>query len=126
MSWYADEARSAAAARLQGGRYSLVSPMFLQVEIASPLNLQISRGLPRPADHPTAVLREPRSGGIAWTPDTEPVDGAMAIARRGDAMIATFGHRPCHRAPVRRPAAQSVALRPVPPACPPSLSKEER
>ena len=109
VAWYVDALQSAEAARLQGGPHPLLAPIFLQLEVANALVMRIRRRLPTPEGYPAAVLRELRSGGIDWTPDAELIDAAvtigrrhlhpvydclyLALARREEAMLATFDRR---------------------------------
>ena len=67
---------------------------------------RLRRGLPVPEDAPRSALEARRAGGIGWTPDADLVDQAagiarrhlhptynclyLALARREDAMLATF------------------------------------
>lgn len=109
VAWYVEEAESTRAAQLQSGSVPLMAPTFLQVEVTNVLVMRMRRRKPVPPDYPDAALRELRSGGIAWTHDALLIDSAVAIARRHlhpvydclylalarreEAMLATFDRR---------------------------------
>jgi predicted nucleic acid-binding protein len=109
VAWYVEEPESTRAAQLQSGSVPLMAPTFLQVEVANVMVMHMRRRKPIPLDYPEAALRELRSGGIAWTPDSLLIDSAaaiarrhlhpvydclyLALARREEAMLATFDRR---------------------------------
>ena len=109
VAWYADEAQSSSARRLQSGRAPLLAPTILLAETANALLSRIRRGLPTPSGYPEAALHVLQGGLIAFTNDIALLDGAMAIGRRlgqpiydcfylalcrrEEAMLATFDAR---------------------------------
>jgi predicted nucleic acid-binding protein len=109
VGWFVPQANSAPARVLAGSLHPLLAPAFLQIEVANVLVMRHRRNLPVRADFPEAALQELRSGTIAWTADQLLLDSAMAIARRHlhaiydclylalarreEAMLATFDRR---------------------------------
>jgi predicted nucleic acid-binding protein len=109
VAWYAPEEGSARAAPLQRGPAPLFAPTLVQIEVANALLMRLRRRLPCPPDYPQAALKELRSGGVTFVPDTTLLDTAVALARRlahpvydclylalcrrEEAMLATFDAR---------------------------------
>jgi predicted nucleic acid-binding protein len=109
LPWLVEEDQSDLARRLPVSGMSLLAPEFLLLELANAFVMRQRRGRPNPPGYPEAGLVEIRSGGINWTSDAVLLDSAMAIARRHlhpvydclyfalarreEAMLATFDRR---------------------------------
>jgi predicted nucleic acid-binding protein len=82
LSWLVDGEESPVARQLPHGPAPLLAPTLLLVEVANALLSRIRRRQPVPPGYPEAALHELRNGAIAFAPDTELLDGAVALARR--------------------------------------------
>lgn len=109
VPWLVEEDHSGLARHLPLAGLPLLAPEFLQLELANVFVMRLRRGRPTPPDYPQAALRELRTGGIHWVPDAALLDSAadigrrylhpiydclyLALARREEAMLATFDRR---------------------------------
>jgi predicted nucleic acid-binding protein len=109
VAWYVDEHWSREARILQAGPAELLAPPFLLLEVANVLVTRLRTDLPVPPGAPEVPVRELQAGGIAFTPDAVLRDSAvtiarrhlhpvyeclyLALARREEAMLATFDRR---------------------------------
>lgn len=99
VAWCVDEPGSPGARRLQAGPAPLLAPTILLVEVGNALLARLRRGERDPPDHPGTSLGVLRSGTIAFTPDPDLLDSAMAIARRlGHPIYDCFYLALCRRA----------------------------
>lgn len=109
VSWYAEEPWSSLTQRLQHGVLPLLGPTILLAEVGNAFLTKLRRGVPMPPGHVEVVLAEMRVGRIAFTPDMDLLDAAIALAgrlehpihdcfylalcRRSEAALATFDTR---------------------------------
>lgn len=109
VAWVVDEADSAAARSLPRGRAPLLAPSLLLLEVANALLSRRRRGEADPPGHLAATLNELRAGSIAYTGVAALLDSAatiaereshpiydciyLALARRQEALLATFDRR---------------------------------
>ena len=109
VAWYADEDESATARRLQASDARLLAPTVVLVEVANAFLTRLCRGRPCPPGYPTAGLNVLRGGTVTFTSDAALLDAAvliaerhahpvydclyLALARREEAMLATFDPR---------------------------------